>query len=62
MLTTEHDGGAVSHRMAAGDSCLLDSSVPHRFSASAISPYESAHADVIAVDWSPQALRANPAD
>ena len=30
-LTTEHDGAPVTYRLSPGDSCLLDSTAPHRY-------------------------------
>jgi transcriptional regulator with XRE-family HTH domain len=52
-LTTRHDGESVTATLSPGDSCLLDSSVPHCFAASSLSPYESARAEMIAVQWHP---------
>ena len=56
-LTTRHDGQAVTTTLSAGDSCLLDSSVPHRFAAASLSPYDSPRAQMIAVRWAPAEMR-----
>jgi transcriptional regulator with XRE-family HTH domain len=48
-LTTRHDGDSVTTMLSPGDSCLLDSSVPHRFAACSLSPYDSPRAEIIAV-------------
>jgi transcriptional regulator with XRE-family HTH domain len=50
-LTTERDGDPVTVTLSPGDSCLLDSSVPHRFDASSLSPYDSPRAEMLAVHW-----------
>jgi transcriptional regulator with XRE-family HTH domain len=52
-LTTEHDGASVTYRLSPGDSCLMDSSAPHRYVAAGTSPYTSAGADVLALQWKP---------
>ena len=51
ILATEHDGNPVSHRLSPGDSCLLDASVAHRYAAAGISPYTSAPAEILVVQW-----------
>ena len=54
-LTTEHDGGTATYRLSPGDSCLLDSTAPHRYVAAGTSPYTSARAEVLALHWKPSA-------
>jgi transcriptional regulator with XRE-family HTH domain len=57
-LTTEHDGAPVTYRLSPGDSCLLDSTAPHRYVATGTSPYTSARAEVLTVQWKPSASAA----
>jgi len=55
-LTTERHGMPVTHVMSPGDSCLLDSVMPHTFAASSLSPYEPARAELLAVHWHPRGI------
>ena len=51
LLTTQRDGRLIKHTLSPGDSCLLDAHVPHRFTASSLSPYASPRAQMLAVQW-----------
>jgi transcriptional regulator with XRE-family HTH domain len=52
-LLTVLDGKRVRERLSAGDSCFLDSTVPHRFLGEGVSPYDDASAELIDVYWCP---------
>ena len=53
-LVTIVDGKRVSERMAAGDVCFIDSTVPHRFLGQGVSPYgDESSAEIIDVFWCP---------
>ena len=52
-FTTASDGKMLTRTLSAGDSCLLDSSVPHRFAAASLSPYEPPRAEMLVVRWQP---------
>jgi transcriptional regulator with XRE-family HTH domain len=52
-LHTLEDGNRITERLSAGDSCFLDSTVPHRFVGVELSPYEHSGAEVINVFWCP---------
>jgi len=43
----------VSHRLSSGDMCFIDSTVPHRFLGTGVSPYEDSRAEVIDIYWCP---------
>jgi transcriptional regulator with XRE-family HTH domain/oxalate decarboxylase/phosphoglucose isomerase-like protein (cupin superfamily) len=52
-LVTLVEGSRVTETLSRGDSCFLDSTVPHRFIATAQGPYERSGAEVLAVLWCP---------
>jgi transcriptional regulator with XRE-family HTH domain len=52
-LHTLDEGSRITERLSAGDSCFLDSTVPHRFVGVELSPYEQSGAEVINVFWCP---------
>ena len=52
-FTTASDGKMLTRTLSAGDSCLLDSSVPHRFAAASLSPYEASTRRMLVVRWQP---------
>jgi transcriptional regulator with XRE-family HTH domain len=52
-FTTAYDGKMPTTTLAVGDSCMLDSSVPHRFAAASLSPYEPPRAEMLVVRWHP---------
>lgn len=52
-LVTLLNGQRVSETMAAGDTCFIDSTVPHRFLGKGLSPYEESSAEIIDVYWCP---------
>ena len=47
------DGERITERLSAGDTCFIDSTVPHRFLGTGLSPYEKSSAEVIDVYWCP---------
>jgi transcriptional regulator with XRE-family HTH domain len=47
-LTTKQNQ-SVATRLSPGDSCFLDSSLPHSFAAASVSPYDSPHAHILVV-------------
>ncbi|MCU1237836.1 MAG: transcriptional regulator, MerR family [Candidatus Solibacter sp.] len=52
-LVTLLDGERCSETLVAGDSCFIDSTVPHRFVGMSLSPYDEASAEIIDVYWCP---------
>lgn len=52
-LITVLDGKRVTETLAAGDTCLIDSAVPHRFIGMGLSPYDQSSAEMIDVYWCP---------
>jgi mannose-6-phosphate isomerase-like protein (cupin superfamily) len=52
-LITILDGERITERLSAGDTCFIDSTVPHRFLGTGLSPYEKSSAEVIDVYWCP---------
>ena len=50
-LVTVQDGEEVRQHLAAGDSCFIDSAVPHRFVGTGFSPYNLPHTELIDVFW-----------
>ena len=52
-LHTVLDGRPSTETLSPGDACFLDSTVPHRFFAVGLNPYEQSGADVIGVFWCP---------
>ena len=52
-LLTRRDKHSITERLLPGDSCFIDSSAPHRFVATQISPYEKAGAELLCVRWQP---------
>lgn len=52
-LLTMQDGQRISQTLSAGDSCFIDSTVPHRFVGAGLNPYERSSAEVIDVFWCP---------
>jgi mannose-6-phosphate isomerase-like protein (cupin superfamily)/DNA-binding XRE family transcriptional regulator len=52
-LVTIVEGSRVTETLGRGDSCYIDSTVPHRFIASAASPYHQSGAEVLDVFWCP---------
>jgi transcriptional regulator with XRE-family HTH domain len=47
-LTAKQNQSVVT-RLSPGDSCFLDSSMPHSFAAASVSPYDSPHAHILVV-------------
>lgn len=52
-LVTVLDGKRVSETLAAGDTCFIDSAVPHRFVGMGLSPYDQSSAEMVDVYWCP---------
>jgi transcriptional regulator with XRE-family HTH domain len=52
-LITVLDGKRVRERLSAGDTCFVDSTVPHRFVGEGLSPYDDSSAELIDVYWCP---------
>ena len=52
-LITIRDGKRVTETLAAGDTCFIDSAVPHRFVGMGLSPYDESGAEIIDVYWCP---------
>jgi transcriptional regulator with XRE-family HTH domain/uncharacterized cupin superfamily protein len=52
-LVTVQDGERVNATLAAGDSCFIDSTVPHAFVGVGLNPYEESSAEVIDIFWCP---------
>ena len=52
-LQTIEGGTRVVHTLSAGDSCFLDSTVPHRLVGDGLSPYGESAAEIIDVFWCP---------
>lgn len=52
-LVTIVDGQHTMQRLLPGDMCFIDSTVPHRFIGTAVSPFEDSSAEVIDVFWCP---------
>ncbi len=52
-LVTLVNGRTVSERMTTGDTCFIDSTVPHRFVGQGVSPYDESSAEIIDVYWCP---------
>ncbi|MGH9160752.1 MAG: helix-turn-helix domain-containing protein, partial [Vicinamibacteraceae bacterium] len=52
-LMTERDDGRLRETLFPGDSCFIDSSVPHRFVNARFNPYDGSGAEALAVSWSP---------
>ncbi len=50
-LITIQDGQEVQYQLTPGDSCFIDSAVPHRFVGLGFSPYELPHTELIDVFW-----------
>lgn len=50
-LVTIQDGEEIRHVLSAGDSCFIDSAVPHRFVSTGLSPYGLPHTELIDVFW-----------
>jgi transcriptional regulator with XRE-family HTH domain len=48
-LTATQNNQAVVTRLSPGDSCFLDSSMPHSFAAASVSPYDAPHARILVV-------------
>ncbi len=52
-LVTVVEGKRVREMLAAGDTCFIDSTVPHRFLGEGVSPYDDSSAELIDVYWCP---------
>jgi transcriptional regulator with XRE-family HTH domain len=52
-LATVADGKRYSEKLVAGDTCFIDSTVPHRFLGTGLSPYDQSSAEIIDVYWCP---------
>lgn len=52
-LLTVLDGKRVSETLVAGDTCFIDSAVPHRFIGMGLSPYDRSSAEMIDIYWCP---------
>lgn len=52
-LLTTQDGVRVTQTLSSGDSCFIDSTVPHRFVGKGLNPYEKSGAEAIIVFWCP---------
>lgn len=52
-LVTILNGKRVTEKMVAGDSCFIDSTVPHRFLGMGLSPYDESSAEIIDIYWCP---------
>jgi transcriptional regulator with XRE-family HTH domain/uncharacterized cupin superfamily protein len=52
-LVTIVDGQRTMERLSPGDMCFIDSTVPHRFIGTGVSPFEDSSAEVIDVFWCP---------
>jgi mannose-6-phosphate isomerase-like protein (cupin superfamily) len=52
-LVTILNGKRVTETMVAGDTCFIDSTVPHRFLGMGLSPYDESSAEIIDVYWCP---------
>jgi hypothetical protein len=52
-LNTLVDGKRYSEKLVAGDTCFIDSTVPHRFLGVGLSPYDESSAEMIDVYWCP---------
>jgi transcriptional regulator with XRE-family HTH domain/uncharacterized cupin superfamily protein len=52
-LLTVLNGKRVTESLSAGDSCFIDSTVPHRFVGARVNPFEPLSAVVIDVFWCP---------
>jgi transcriptional regulator with XRE-family HTH domain/quercetin dioxygenase-like cupin family protein len=52
-LVTLLNGKRVTETLTAGDTCLIDSTVPHRFLGMGLSPYDESSAEIIDVYWCP---------
>jgi transcriptional regulator with XRE-family HTH domain/uncharacterized RmlC-like cupin family protein len=48
-LTVKQNDQSVVTTLSPGDSCFLDSAMPHSFAAASVSPYDSPHAHVLVV-------------
>jgi len=53
-LLTIQDAQPVTRTLFAGDSCFVEARVPHRFVEARVSPYETRHAEAMAVFWGPR--------
>jgi transcriptional regulator with XRE-family HTH domain len=52
-LITVLNGERVTETLVAGDTCFIDSTVPHRFLGMGLSPYDESSAEIIDVYWCP---------
>ena len=52
-LVTMEDGQRVTATLSAGDSCFIDSTVPHGFVGDGLNPYERSSAEIIDIFWCP---------
>jgi transcriptional regulator with XRE-family HTH domain/uncharacterized cupin superfamily protein len=52
-LFTTLDGDEVVESLSPGDSCLIDSTVPHQFVGAGVNPYQASEAEAIDVFWCP---------
>jgi transcriptional regulator with XRE-family HTH domain/quercetin dioxygenase-like cupin family protein len=52
-LVTRLHGNKIFETLSRGDSCFLDSTVPHRFIAATPSPYRNSSAELLDVFWCP---------
>ncbi len=52
-LVTILDGKRAAETLVAGDTCFIDSTVPHRFVGMGLSPYDESSAEIIDVYWCP---------
>ncbi|MGH9347101.1 MAG: helix-turn-helix domain-containing protein [Vicinamibacterales bacterium] len=50
-FTTKRDRQVVDEVLLPGDACFLDSSVPHAFTETRVTPYEAPGADMLLVRW-----------
>lgn len=53
VLHTIEQGVRVAYNLSAGDSCFIDSTVPHRLAGVGLSPYGQSGAELIDVFWCP---------
>jgi transcriptional regulator with XRE-family HTH domain/mannose-6-phosphate isomerase-like protein (cupin superfamily) len=52
-LVTMQEGERMSATLSAGDSCFIDSTVPHGFAGVGLNPYEKSSAEIIDIFWCP---------
>ena len=50
---TRLDDTEIDEHLSPGDACFVDSSIPHSFSETSVTPYGTSGAELLAVHWTP---------